>query len=214
MIRTEKSDWSKWHRAYDDPSSSRSQRLRVVQEQLRQAIEATPGKLQIVSMCAGEGRDVIGTLADHPRRNDITARLVELDQRNVNVARTAIRAARLKRVEVVCTDAGVTDAYEGAVPADIILACGVFGNIADEDIRRTIELLPCLSERDAIVIWTRAREPHRDSALTIRSWFTQRGFKEVAFEAPPGRRFRVGSHRLDREPLPFEQGVHLFRFLR
>jgi hypothetical protein len=30
-------------------------------------------------MCAGQGHDVLGALPDHPRRGDVTARLVELD---------------------------------------------------------------------------------------------------------------------------------------
>ena len=40
--------------------------------------------------------------------------------------------------EVVTADAALTDAYAGLVPADIVLACGVFGNITDEDVDRTV----------------------------------------------------------------------------
>jgi hypothetical protein len=36
---------------------------------------------------------------------------------------------------VICTDAGVTDVYAGAVPADLLLVCGVFGNIGDADVQ-------------------------------------------------------------------------------
>ncbi|GHD35622.1 hypothetical protein GCM10010335_31060 [Streptomyces galbus] len=32
-------------------------------------------------MCAGQGRDLIGVLAGHPRRDDVRARLVELDEK-------------------------------------------------------------------------------------------------------------------------------------
>ena len=213
-MRTEQPDWSDWHRAYDDPSSSRSHRLRVVQDHLRDAIKAKAGKLKVISMCAGEGRDIIGVLADHPQREEITARLVEIDERNAKVARAAIHSAELANVEVVQADAGTSEAYEGAAPADIILACGVFGNIPDNDVRRTIEFLPRLCKRDAVVIWTRARDPDRDTALSVRSWFAERGFEELAFAAPEGRSFRVGSHRLAKDPLPFEPGKHLFRFAR
>lgn len=213
-MRTEKPDWSAWHRAYDDPSSSRSHRLKVVQEHLRNAIEAKPGRLQIISMCAGEGRDIIGVLVDHPRRQEITAHLVELDERSVDVARAAIESAKLAHVDVSEADAGTSEAYEGAVPADIILACGIFGNIPDDDVRRTIEFFPTLCNHDAIVIWTRAEEPDRDFALTIRSWFAEFGFEEIAFASPEGRSFRVGSHRLVKDPLPFAPETHLFRFAR
>src|SRR5438552_6274520 len=122
-------DWAGWHRGYDDPESRLSRRLRVVQEHLREAIDARTGPMQIISMCAGEGRDVVPVLADHPRRREIATRLVELDLRNAAIARTAIDAAKLECVEIVVGDAGLTDSYAGAVPADIVLACGVFGNI-------------------------------------------------------------------------------------
>ena len=42
------------------------------------------------------------------------------------------------QVEVVTADASLTDHYLGMVPADLVLICGLFGNIADEDIERTV----------------------------------------------------------------------------
>ncbi|MDP9238928.1 MAG: class I SAM-dependent methyltransferase family protein [Chloroflexota bacterium] len=185
-----------------------------MQERLRGAIDARPGALRLISMCAGEGRDVAGVLRDHPRRGEISVRLVELDPRNAEVARAAVAAAGLERVEVVEADAAETDSYAGAVPAEIILACGVFGNISDEDVRHTIERLPCFAADGATVIWTRGRERERDAALVIREWFVASGFVEVAFDAPDDARFRVGVHRLVVAPRPFERGMRLFRFLR
>ncbi len=214
MDDRDKQDWARWHRSYDDPSSSLSRRLRVVQEHLRHALEERPGRVRIVSMCAGEGRDVINVLAERPQRADVAARLVELDPRNAEVARQAARAAGLDKVEVVCADAAATDSYDGAVPADIVLACGVFGNISEEDIVRTIEHLPSLCSANATVIWTRGAWPERDVALEIRRWFDERGFQEMAFVAPADARFRVGVHRLTAEPRPLARGVSLFRFLR
>ena len=38
--------------------------------------------IRLISLCAGRGRDVIGVLARHPHRDDVRARLVELDERN------------------------------------------------------------------------------------------------------------------------------------
>ena len=210
----EQRDYAAWHRAYDDPSSQLSRRLRVVQAYLRRAIDDHPGRLQLISMCAGEGRDVLTVLAGHPRRAEISARLVELDPRNVAAARAAVAAAGLDQVDVVEGDAAVTDAYAGAVPADIILACGVFGNITDDDVRRTVEHLPCLSAPGATVIWTRGWQPDRDAAGAIRGWFADSGFEEVAFEAAPDNTFRVGAHRLVAPPRAFEPGVRLFSFFR
>jgi len=210
----EQRDYAEWHRAYDDPSSQLSRRLLVVQEYLRRAIDDHPGRIQLISMCAGEGRDVVPVLARHPRRAEIAARLVELDSRNVAAARAAVAAAGFDQVEVVEADAAVTDAYAGAVPADIILACGVFGNITDGDVRRTVEHLPCLSAPGATVIWTRGWAPDRDVVSAIRGWFAESGFEEVAFEAAPDNTYRVGAHGLVAPPRAFEPGVRLFSFFR
>jgi putative methyltransferase len=218
-MTAEPRDWVEWHRAYDDPTSRLSRRLAVVQEQLRRAIDASPpGPLRIISICAGEGRDVIGVLAKHARRGDVSARLVELEPRNAAFARAAAKAAGLSGVEVVEGDAALLDSYTGAVPAEIVLACGIFGNITEDDIRRTVEYLPCLCADGAMVLWTRGHfKGERDVALDIRRWFIEGGFEEVAYvspEAPEGAGYRVGANRLAAPPRPLEPGVRMFRFFR
>ena len=82
-----------------------------------------------MSLCAGQGRDVIPVVAAHPRRADVQARLVELDPRNASLAASAAREAGLDAVEVVAGDAALTGAFAGAVPAGVVLACGIFGNV-------------------------------------------------------------------------------------
>jgi hypothetical protein len=162
-------------------------------------------------MCAGQGRDVIPVVAAHPRRADVTARLVELDARNVEVASATARAEGLDRIEVVRADASRAASYEGAVPADVVVACGVFGNLTDEDIAASIERLPMLCARAATVVWTRGRtEP--DLTPAMRGWFERRGFTELSFEGEPGS-FGVGVHRLDVEPERFDRDVTLFTFV-
>ena len=109
-------------------------------------------------------------------------------------------------------DAGVTDVYIGAVPAQIILACGVFGNIPDDDISRTVEALASLCAADAVVIWTRHRMAP-DLTPTIRSWFDEAGFVEVAFDGPDNTFFAIGVHRLVRKPRALRPGQRLFTFV-
>jgi hypothetical protein len=43
------------------------------------------------------------------------------------------------------------------VPAEIVLVCGLFGNLSDADIRRTIRHLPVLCTDRASVLWTLGR---------------------------------------------------------
>jgi hypothetical protein len=210
----QKRDWVAWHRDYDDPSSRLSRRLPVVQDMLRDAIERIDGPIRLISMCAGEGRDVIGVLANHPRRDDVSARLVELDPRNAKVARAAARESLLDNVEIIEADAALTDMYNGAIPAHIILACGIFGNISEQDIRRTVRFLPSLCAPGATVIWTRGQRRYGKIARTICEWFVAAGFDELAFIEPPDETFRVGAHRLTQQPRPFEPGVRMFEFFR
>lgn len=144
-------------------------------------------------MRAGQGRDLFGVLAHHPRAADVTARLVESDPRNA--ARARQDASPFAGVEVVEADAGCTDAYAGAVPADVVLACGVFGNISDDDIHRTITAFPSLCAPGAAVIWTRHRE-EPDVTPRVRDWFCSAGFAEETFGVSEDTLMAVGSHRL------------------
>src|ERR1700730_7952616 len=98
-------DWSGWHSAYDHPESRLSVRLRAVQRCIRSALDRCPaGEVRAISMCAGQGRDLLGVLQHHPRKDDVRARLVELDEQNVTIARNLARAAALAQVETVAGD--------------------------------------------------------------------------------------------------------------
>jgi hypothetical protein len=206
-------DWRAWHDAYKEPDSGLAQRLVLVQEQVRAALDRMPpGSVKALSVCAGQGHDLIGVLAEHERRGEVSARLVELDEDNVLVARRAAQEARLDGVQVVIGDASLTDAYKGAVPADLVLVCGVFGNISASDIQHTIAGLPQLCAKDATVIWTRHRLPP-DITPTIRRWFAERGFEELAFEVDRSERFAVGAQRFTGAPAILREGERLFNFV-
>jgi SAM-dependent methyltransferase len=125
-------DWHEWHDRYDRGDTTYPQRLKAVQARIAGELDRLPaGPYRIVSLCAGQGRDVIEVLAAHPRGGDAVVRLVELDPRNVEYARKAAADAGLEHVEAVCGDAADTNLYAGAVPADIVLVCGLFGNSPD-----------------------------------------------------------------------------------
>ena len=206
-------DWHDWHRPYEQPDSSLSRRLAAVQEQLRDALDRAPaGPLTLISMCAGQGRDVLGVLPFHPRRDDVRGRLVELDPRNAAAARAGISEHGLD-LEVLEADAGTTHSYLGSVPADVLLVCGVLGNMSDEDVRRTVATLPSLCRPSASVIWTRTREAP-DLTPTLRGWFAEEQLREVAFVAPEGVRYSVGACRYEGPPRTLETDRTIFHFVR
>jgi len=203
------SRWLDWHDAYDDPASPLTRRLSIVQGYVADALDgAPPGPVRVISMCPGDGRDLLGVLERHPRRRDVVGRLVELDPELAARARSAAPEG----IEISRGDASTTSAYEGAVPADLVLVCGVFGNIGDHDIASTINTLPSLCAPGATVIWTRHRRPP-DRTVLAREAFATAGFEEVAFAAPDGFLFGVGAHRLASQPAPFEPGVQMFTFV-
>src|SRR5262245_47237861 len=128
-------DYQAWHDAYDQPGSRLHLRLLVVQDLIAAALdEAPPGPVRVISMCAGppepvrgigrgggKGRDVLTVARRHRRGGDLVGRLVELDPTNVAAARAAAAAAGTSGIEVVEADAGRSDAYLGAAPADLVL---------------------------------------------------------------------------------------------
>jgi len=204
-------DWYSWHAPYDDPGSGLARRLAWVQDRIRAALDAAPpGPLRAISMCAGQGRDLIGVLAGHPRRADVTARLVELDPRNTAAARRLAMAAGLANVEIVTGDAALTSAYAGIVPADLVLACGLFGNMTQDHIMATIGYCTQLCAAGGTVVWTRGRwEP--DLVPQVCAWFEERGFERL-WVSDPGYRHCCGAHRFTGTPAPLEEGATMFAF--
>lgn len=179
-------DWYSWHEPYDRPGSALADRLEIVKGFLREALDEAPaGEIRLVSLCAGQGRDVVEVVAAHPRAGDVRARLVELDERNVAAGRQRVEAAGLdcSRVELRQGDASTSDAWRGAVPARIVLACGIFGNVTPDDIKRTVQSLPMLCAEGATVVWTRHRRPP-DLTPRVRAWFEEAGFLENRWVAP------------------------------
>lgn len=205
-------NWQEWHRPYDDPGSALSRRLRVVQGHLADWLDRTaPAPVRVLSLCSGDGRDLLEVLSARPDSARVEATLVELDPGNA--ARAEAAAAGLDGVTVRVEDAGVSDAFRDAVPADLVLLAGVFGNVSDQDVLRTVRTLPQLCASGATVLWTRhRREP--DLTPAIRSWLAETGFAELAFDAPDDVLFGVGVHRFEGSPEPWVPGLRLFSFTR
>jgi hypothetical protein len=204
-------DWHAWHDGYDRPGSVLARRLTAVQDRVRAALDtAAPGPLRAVSLCAGQGRDLLEVLATHPRGGDVRARLVELDPRNAGYAAHTARAAGLHRVEVVVGDAAMTDHYAGWVPADLVLLCGIFGNVGDADIAATVATSAQLCAEGGTVIWTRHRRPP-DLVPQICAWFAEHGF-EPHWVSDPDEGYGVGAHRRTGPPEPLATGARMFTF--
>jgi hypothetical protein len=212
-------DYESWHDAYDDPGSELSWRLGRVRHQLAAAFDALPGERVVLSACAGDGRDVLGMLAGRADAARFRVTLVELLPVLAERARVRAVAAGLSRVDVRQSDAGTTDAYAGAVPADVVVLVGIFGNISDDALRTTVASAPGLCASGAWLVWSRGRDLGTDSEVgngQVRAWFEEAGFAELAYEEhpDPDASAALGVARYDGPPQALEPGRRLFSFIR
>lgn len=123
-------------------------------------------------------------------------------------------AAALGLGQVRCEtgDAGLARWYEATRPIDILLACGVFGNVSPDDLSRTVRAFGAVVAPGGHAIWTRHRGPP-DLTPSIRAWFGDAGFEEVSFEDVAGSRSTVGCHRRGRESIAADLPARLFDFV-
>ena len=203
--------WETWHGAYADPASSLSRRLRVVQDEIARYLDTTaPRPVRVVSLCAGDGRDLLELLAGRDDADRVTGTLVELDPHLAGRAREG--AQDRPGIEVRTADAGDPAVYADLPPADVVLLCGVLGNVSDADVEHTIAALPALCAPGARVIWTRTRrEP--DLTPRVRTWFADNGFREVSFIPISDSEAAVGVADLAVDPISALGADRLFTFV-
>ncbi|HSV65473.1 MAG TPA: class I SAM-dependent methyltransferase [Mycobacteriales bacterium] len=184
----------------------------LVQECVRRTLdEFSPGPIRVVSICAGQGHDLLGVLTQHSRRTDVAALLVEIDSRNVALARRAATKAGLTNVDVREGDAALTDQYAHMAPVDLVLMCGVFGNISPDDIQRTVIHCAQLCKPGGVLVWTRNRR-QPDLVPRICNWLREQEFEQL-WLSDKGKEYCVGSHRYLGPPQQLQTGVRLFTFL-
>jgi hypothetical protein len=205
-------DWYAWHRLYNDPTSKRAQRLAQMQEVVLQALQGLPdGPIDLLSLCAGQGREIVGALQRRPRPGDVNVRMIELDPRNAEIADRLVREAGAGRVETVVDDAGLRRLYAGAIPVDLLLLCGVFGNLVLSDIERCAAFAASAVRPDGLVVWTRHRGAP-DCVPAIRSWFTANGFVEE-YVNPETDPVAVVLNRYAGPPRPLAPQERIFTFV-
>ncbi len=207
-------DYVTWHEEYDDPTSGLSWRLSRVRDHIGEFLDRTAGQsVTAVSLCAGDGRDLIAVLAPREDAGRVAATLVEL---NPELADRARVTAQGLPVHVITADAGDPAVYVGLVPADLVVMVGIFGNISDPDLQGLIRSAPAFCRPGATLIWSRGRDDDiHDLNDQVRDWFAQSGFAEIAYEErdTPDRP-SMGVVRYEGEPMELDPTRRLFTFIR
>jgi SAM-dependent methyltransferase len=209
-------NWEHWHKGYNVEPSMQA-RLQLVREQAgRRLQEHPPGPFQIISICSGDSRDLLGLLRQHPRREEVTAWLLDTDRDSLDRGRTAAEKAGLARqCHFIQADAASARSYLEKIPADLVLISGVFGHLRPADVACLIDALPMLCRPGGHVIWNR-HLVHNDGGAqmpVIREWFRSAGFEEVEFQTTAPDGYAVGCARFTGAMQPLELSRVFFEFV-
>ena len=190
-------DWLQWHKEYETWPELQK-RLHLVQSHISGCLTSLPpGPINVINVCAGDGRDLCGVLSVHERARDVTARLVEINPELTQRGTAAIDAARLGNVmSYLLADATQFGTYVSMAPADLIVMAGVFGNVRPTELAHLVDGLPCLCRPDAFVVWTRHGTIYGVATLrNMRERLSQTGFVGVVEDVTSETGFVIGTHR-------------------
>jgi hypothetical protein len=192
------------------------QRLHAVQEHLRRNLDEAPaGPLRLISICAGDGRDVIGVLRTHGRRSDVSAWLIELDRQSVAAGmREASIHSLQDAVQFINRDATDYAVYQGMVPADVVLACGVWGHVPAHERKSLVDALARLCKPSGAVTWTRGVSGGITRLNEIDQLFARQTWESVKRTITADKKWAVGTYRFLGPPVELPQAGRIFNFQR
>jgi Putative methyltransferase len=211
--RLSSNTWTGWpERAYQQDRYQH--RLAAVQEQLADAIDRAPGgPVRIISPCAGDGRDLINVLRLHPRRDDVSAWLVEKDSRSVvEGKRRAANDGLADIVQFVSDDATDYATYRPIIRADIVLLCGVWGHVPASERTQLVCALTSFCKAGGMVIWTRGAGKGMIRLQQIQSLFASPLWQQVRANLTPDKNWAIVTHRYCGPPMELPTSGRIFHF--
>jgi SAM-dependent methyltransferase len=207
--------WAAWHHVYDNPQSRFSVRLRLVQAELRRLLDASPPgtPLTVVSICSGQGYDILGVLENHPRAGAVTTVLVDSSAANARAALARAERDGIPNVRTVVGDAGLADTYRDVPRADVVIVVGCWHYLDDDDLPAIGPMLTQICAPGAAVVWSEGCGPeNRRPIEDYERALTASGFRTVDRAASPPVNFEVYVAQLVDAPNALEVGRRFFTF--
>jgi hypothetical protein len=205
--------WSGWpQQVYR--TAHYQQRLAAVQMHLGECIDLAPaGLVRIVSLCAGDGRDVIGTMVGHRRRGDVRACLVELNEHSVGQGIESAKAAGVDgQIKFIAGDATDFASYQGYLPCDIMLVCGVWGHVPPLERERLVASLAKFGKQGSAVVWTRGVSRGMSRLDDIQEHFVKPIWERVRLTFTQDEEWAVVTHRYCGSPQRTPPSGRVFEF--
>jgi Methyltransferase domain len=209
-------DWDNWHKLYETSEDFRT-RLRMVCQQISAVLDRCPdGPIRIISICAGDGRDVLEAVSEHHRCGDVQAFLLDNHAASLERGqRSAEKASMSENLHFMNADASLASSFTGLGHADLVLISGVLGHLDHADVPRLITKLPMLVKKGGSVIWTRHLKLHDGGKQipSIRKMFLKSHFQETFFGCASPEGFVVVCDRFCGNQTPLDGGQRLFDFI-
>jgi hypothetical protein len=191
-------------------------RLAAVQEHFATCLDvAESGAVRVVSLCAGDGRDVMGVLAKHARCEDVEAWLLELDRESVASGIDQREEAGLEdRVTFIHGDATDCATYRNIVPCDIVLVCGVLGHVRPDERPALVQSLRGFCKPGGKVIWTRGVKRGMARFTEFQKLFEDSAFELVRETFTPDGKWGICTCQYLGPPRELPMSGRIFNFDR
>lgn len=207
--------WSGWpDKIYQDQSYR--QRLEAVQGQIKGFLDTAPaGPQRILNICAGDGRDVLGAIGDHPRRTDVLAWFVELDSDSVNQGRqTAAKLGLDNLTRFINGDATVYSTYQPIGRADLVIACGVWGHVPTFEMPSLVRAMATFCNPGGRLIWTRGVSRGIEKVRELEALFDEQLWDDHQLTFTPNKAWAVATYRYRGPMLELPADGQIFNFQR
>jgi SAM-dependent methyltransferase len=202
-------------KGYTDPRSHFSRRLVAARRAFTRALDASgAGPIVVIDICAGTGYVVLPVIAARPRRPDVVAYLLELDQDSLAIARACVQATGLQDIHVIDADAGLASSYVGVARAHMVVMSGVLRHLRPSDRTRVAAFLPEICAPDALLLWTIGNSVDPTRIARVRRRLAPRWLTPIALERTGTWRHphEVGLARVNGAPQPLVPDARVFEF--
>jgi hypothetical protein len=207
--------WNGWpDKIYQDKSYQ--QRLEAVQGQIKKFLDTAPaGPFRILNICAGDGRDVLGAVCEHPRRTDVFAWFVELDRDSVEQGRqTAVKLGLENSTRFINGDATVYSTYRSVGRADLVIACGVWGHVPTPEKPSLVRAMATFCNPGGRLIWTRGVSRGIEKVRELEALFDEQTWDDHQLTFTPNKSWAVAIYRYCGPMLELPADGQIFNFQR